>query len=146
MSEPASAKENAPAPPAAFTAATTNPAAKAPVQFTGGSEGAAMTWHWDSATAARRPRQTLFIPSRARGFPRDIDGHDSPWIRDVSQVMAVTGCETRGSSPSHPFDVTLSATDLRTGKTAGSGRFAERYLRIFSIPTSPETRATRRSS
>lgn len=136
VSEPVSAKENVPAPPATFAAATANPAAKAPVQFTGGSEGDAMTWHWDfgdgGTSASPNPVHTFASPG---DFPVTLTVTTPRGSATSSQVMAVTDSQTLRIISAHPFDVTLSATDPRTGNT-GQGQVVSQndIFGIFSIP------------
>ena len=135
-SKPVSAKENVPAPPATFAAATANPAAKSPVQFTGGSEADAMSWHWDfgdgSTSASPNPVHTFASPG---DYPVTLTVTTHHGSATSSQVVAVTDNETLRILSAHPFDVTLSASDPRTGNT-GNGQVISQndIYGIFSIP------------
>jgi PKD repeat protein len=134
--EPVSAKENVPAPPATFAAATANPAAKSPVQFTGGAERDVMSWHWDfgdgSTAASPNPVHAFANPGE---YPVTLTVTTSHGSATSNQILAVTASETLRIISSHPFDVTLSATDPRTGK-AGQGQVISQndIYGIFSIP------------
>ena len=135
-SEPASAKEDVAAPPAAFSAVTANPAAKSPVQFTGASQRDAMSWHWDfgdgSTSASPDPVHAF---ANAGDYPVTLTVTTPRGSVTSSQIMSVTESETLRIISSHPFDITLSATDPRTGAT-GQGQVISQtdIFGLFSIP------------
>ena len=135
-SEPASAKEDVAAPPAAFAAVTANPAAKSPVQFTGASQPDAMSWHWDfgdgKTSASQDPVHAFANPG---DYPVTLTVTTPHGSVTSSQIMSVTASETLRIISSHPFDVTLSATDPRTGAT-GQGQVISQtdIYGLFSIP------------
>lgn len=135
-SEPASAKEDVAAPPAAFVAVTANPAAKSPVQFTGASQPDAMSWHWDfgdgKTSASQDPVHAFANPGE---YPVTLTVTTPHGSVTSSQIMSVTASETLRIISSHPFDVTLSAADPRTGAT-GQGQVISQtdIYGLFSIP------------
>lgn len=135
-SEPASAKEDVAAPPAAFAAVTANPAAKSPVQFTGASQPDAMSWHWDfgdgKTSASQDPVHAFANPG---DYPVTLTVTTPHGSVTSSQIMSVTASETLRIISSHPFDVTLSAADPRTGAT-GQGQVISQtdIYGLFSIP------------
>ena len=135
-SEPASAKEDVAAPPAAFSAVTANPAAKSPVQFSGASQRDAMSWHWDfgdgSTSASPDPVHSFANPG---DYPVSLTVTTPHGSVTSSQIMSVTASETLRIISSHPFDVTLSAADPRTGAT-GQGQVISQtdIYGLFSIP------------
>jgi PKD repeat protein len=135
-SEPASAKEDVAAPPAAFAAVTANPAAKSPVQFTGASQPDAMSWHWDfgdgKTSASQDPVHAFANPGE---YPVTLTVTTPHGSVTSSQIMSVTASETLRIISSHPFDVTLSAADPRTGAT-GQGQVISQtdIYGLFSIP------------
>lgn len=135
-SEPASAKEDVAAPPAAFAAVTANPAAKSPVQFTGASQPDAMSWHWDfgdgKTSASQDPVHAFANPG---DYPVTLTVTTPRGSVTSSQILSVTASETLRIISSHPFDVTLSAADPRTGAT-GQGQVISQtdIYGLFSIP------------
>ncbi|HSP94438.1 MAG TPA: PKD domain-containing protein [Thermoanaerobaculia bacterium] len=135
-SEPASAKEDVAAPPAAFAAVTANPAAKSPVQFTGASQPDAMSWHWDfgdgKTSASQDPVHAFANPG---DYPVALTVTTPHGSVTSSQIVSVTASETLRIISSHPFDVTLSAADPRTGAT-GQGQVISQtdIYGLFSIP------------
>ncbi len=136
VSEPVSAREDAPASPAAFTAVTANPAAKSPVQFTGGAPGDAMSWRWDfgdgSTSGSSDPVHTFANPG---DYPVTLTVTTPRGSSTSSRVLSVTASETLRIIASHPFDVSLTATDPRTGAT-GQGQVISQtdIFGLFSIP------------
>jgi PKD repeat protein len=135
-SEPASAKEDVAAPPAAFGSVTANPAAKSPVQFTGAPQRDAISWHWDfgdgNTSASPDPVHAF---ANAGDYPVTLTVTTPHGSVTSSQIMSVTASETLRIISSHPFDVTLSATDPRTGAT-GQGQVISQtdIYGLFSIP------------
>ncbi len=135
-SEPASAREQAPESPAAFTAVTANPAANSPVQFKGAPQGDALSWRWDfgdgGTSASPDPVHAFANPGE---YAVSLTVMTPRGSATSTRIVAVTESETLRIISSHPFDVTLTATDTRTGRT-GQGQVVSQndIYGIFSIP------------
>src|SRR6266404_2144528 len=117
-SENASAKEDV-APSAAFAMATVNPAAKAPVQFTARPVSDATAWRWDfgdGSTSASPDAVHAF--AGAGEYPVTLTVTTPRGSASFHQAVEVTERETLRILSAHPFEVTVSATDPRTGNTA----------------------------
>jgi PKD repeat protein len=134
ISQTASAKEDAAA--AAFAMATVNPAAKSPVQFTARTVSGATAWRWDfgdgSTSASSDPVHAF---ASAGVYPVTLTVTTPRGSATVSQTVEVTESETLRILSAHPFEVTVSATDPRTGKTGlGQVLLQTDIYGLFSIP------------
>ena len=136
VSEDASAKEDLSTPSAAFAIATANPAANSPVQFAGGSprDGDSLLWDFgDGSTSnSASPVHAYANPGE---YPVTLTVTGSRGGATSSRILSVTASNTLRLINSHPFDITLTATDPRTG-TTGQGEVISQndIYGIFSIP------------
>jgi len=135
-SEYASAKEDVAAPSAAFAMATASPAAKSPVQFTAPPVSGATAWRWDfgdGSTSAAPDAVHAF--ARAGEYPVTLTVTTPRGSASFDQAVEVTESETLRILSAHPFEVTVSATDPRTGRTApGQVLLQTDIYGLFSIP------------
>ena len=136
MNERGLATEEAAAPSAAFSVNAINPAANAPVEFQGGLPGEAASWSWDfgDGTASTSPN-----PVHAYAYPGEyavtLTVTTPRGSATSSRILSVTAGSTLRLMGAHPFDITLTATDPRTG-TTGQGQVISQndIYGIFSIP------------
>lgn len=136
VSQRAAAKEEVAVPSAEFAMATANPAAGASVEFAGGTDNGGQSWLWDfgdgSTSSIANPAHTYAFPGV---YPVTLTVIGSRGSATSSQILSVTDSSTLRLIGSHPFDVTLTATDPRTGAT-GQGQVISQndIYGIFSIP------------
>jgi PKD repeat protein len=123
-------------PSAAFSVNSASPSANAPVEFRGGAAGDGTTWSWDfgdgiTSTSAR-PVHAYANPGEYAVTLTVTNGRGSA---TSSRLLSVTDTNTLRLLSSHPFDVTLTATDPRTG-TVGQGQVISQndIYGVFSIP------------
>ena len=126
---------NAPLPSAAFSVNAVNPAANSPVAFQGSGE-AAVSWSWDfgdgSVSNSPNPVHAYAIPGE---YPVTLTTAGPGGSATSSRILSVTDASTLRLMTSHPFDITLTARDPRTG-TTGTGQVISQndIYGIFSIP------------
>jgi PKD repeat protein len=134
-SQDATAKEDLAAPPA-FSMATANPAAKAPVQFTARPVSDAAAWRWDFGDGTTSASQDpVHAYASAGQFPVTLTVTTPRGSATFHQTVEVTESETLRILSAHPFEVTVSATDPRTGNTAlGQVLLQTDIYGIFSVP------------
>ncbi|HMF10251.1 MAG TPA: PKD domain-containing protein, partial [Thermoanaerobaculia bacterium] len=124
------------APSAEFAAATANPAAAAPLEFSGGSprDGESRLWNFGDGTtsSSANPVHAYAFPGV---YPVTLTVTSSRGSVQSSRILSVTESNVLRLIGSHPFDVTLTATDPRTGAT-GQGQVISQndIYGIFSIP------------
>jgi len=127
---------DAPPPTAAFSMSAANPAVHTPVQFTDGYPGEWASWFWDFGDGAS---STSRDPVHAYSYPGNyavtLTVTTAVGSATASRLVTVTASDTLRLMSSHPFDITLSATDPRTG-TTGQGQVLSQndIYGIFSIP------------
>jgi PKD repeat protein len=132
----ASGPDNAPLPSAAFSVNAVNPAANSPVTFLGSQEGAS-SWSWDfgdgSVSNSPNPVHAYAVPGE---YAVTLTATGPGGVSTSSRILSVTGAETLRLIGAHPFDITLTARDPRTG-TTGAGQVISQndIYGIFSIPT-----------
>lgn len=135
-SEVPSARDDLSVPSAAFATTTANPAAGSPVEFAGesGRDGEVRTWDFgDGSTASSAsPVHAYAGPGE---YPVTLTVTGSHGSATSSRILSVTASDTLRLLGSHPFDVTLTARDPRTGMT-GVGQVVTQndLYGIFSIP------------
>lgn len=135
-SQHAAAKEELAVPSAEFAMATANPAAGASVEFAGRTDNGGQSWLWDfgdgSTSSIANPAHTYAFPGV---YPVTLTVIGSRGSATSSQILSVTDNSTLRLIGSHPFDITLTATDPRTGAT-GQGQVISQndIYGIFSIP------------
>jgi PKD repeat protein len=124
------------APSAAFSPSPSNPAAGSPVRFVGAIPGDAVSWSWDfgdgGRSAARNPAHLyaapgFYVVTLTLATPRGG--------ATTSQLLQVSASNTLTLNTEHSFDVTLTATDQRTGRV-GTGQAIPQndHFGYFSIP------------
>ena len=123
-------------PTAAFSVSASSPSVNTPVQFQDGYAGEEASWLWDfgdGATAASRdPVHAYKNPGY---YPVTLTVTTARGSATASRLLTVTASDTLRLMSSHPFDVTLSATDPRTGATGQGQVLAQNDIYgIFSIP------------
>jgi PKD repeat protein len=136
VSKDAPAEEDLSAPSAAFAVATANPAADSKVEFAGGPPRDGNSWLWDfgdgSMSNSANPVHTYSSPGE---YPVTLTVTTPRGTATSSRILSVTASNTLRLIDSHPFDITLTATDPRTGAT-GEGQVISQndIYGIFSIP------------
>jgi PKD repeat protein len=124
------------APSAAFSIAPATPAANSTVRFADGFSGGPASRLWDfgdgTTSTSRSPVHAYANPGN---YPVTLTVTTALGSASASRLVTVTGAETLRLMSTHPFDVTLSATDPRTG-TTGQGQVVTQndIFGIFSIP------------
>jgi PKD repeat protein len=126
---------DAPLTSAAFSVNAANPAANSPVQFLG-SPQAAISWFWDfgdgGVSNSPNPVHSYAIPGE---YPVTLTVTGPLSSATSSRILSVTAGDTLRLMSSHPFDITLTAQDPRTGST-GVGQVVSQndIYGTFSIP------------
>jgi PKD repeat protein len=134
---PDPAGKDAPMTSAAFSVNAVNPAANSPVAFTGGSPRDGDSWFWDfgdgSTSNSPNPVHSFANPGE---YPVTLTVTSSGGRATSSRILSVTASDTLRLVSSHPFDITLTAQDPRTG-TEGTGQVLSQndIYGTFSIPT-----------
>ena len=132
----ASMSGDASLPTAAFSISASNPAVDCPVRFSDGYPGEQASWFWDfgdgATSTSRSPVHGYANPGY---YPVTLTVRTALGFATASQLLAVTAGDTLRLISAHPFDVTLTATDPRTG-AAGPGQVISQndIYGIFSIP------------
>ena len=126
----------APAPTAAFSVSTVSPAVQSPVQFTDAYPGDRATWLWDFGDGAvSTSRDPVHAYSNPGNYPVTLTVTTAGGSATASRLVTATASDTLRLMSSHPFDITLSATDPRTGNTGQGQVLAQNDIYgIFSIP------------
>ncbi len=130
MSEPGSQ------PTAAFSIEPATAAANSVVRFADENAAGAASWRWDfgdgTTSASRNPAHAYANPGF---YPVTLTVTTASGAASASRMVTVTASDTLRLMSTHPFDVTLSATDPRTG-TVGQGQVIAQndIYGIFSIP------------
>jgi len=125
------------APTAAFTASTPNPAANAVVQFNDASGGSPTAWSWDfgdgTTSTQRNPTHVYSSPGT---FTTRLTVTNAAGPSSSTMGVTVTDATVLRLNAAHPFDLTLTARDPRTGNT-GSGTVIGQndVYGYFSIPS-----------
>jgi PKD repeat protein len=129
----ASAKEDA---VAAFSMATANPAAKSTVQFTARPVSDATAWRWDFGDGSTSVSpDAVHAYATAGEYPVTLTVTTPRGPASFQKTVEVTASETLRILSAHPFEVTVSATDPRTGNTGlGQVLLQTDIYGIFSIP------------
>ena len=136
MSQDASAREDSSAPSAAFAVATASPAANSPVEFAGGTRREGESWFWDfgDGRTSNSPNP-VHAYANSGEYPVMLTVTSSRGSATSSRILSVTAGDTLRLMNAHPFDITLTAQDPRTGMT-GAGQVVSQndIYGIFSIP------------
>ncbi|HKA36860.1 MAG TPA: PKD domain-containing protein, partial [Thermoanaerobaculia bacterium] len=132
----APAQESLSAPSAGFAVATANPAADSKIEFAGEQARDGQSWLWDfgDGSTSRSPRPVHSYAS-AGEYPVTLTVTTPGGSAVSSRILSVTAANTLRLLGAHPFDITLTATDPRTGRT-GEGQVVSQndIYGIFSIP------------
>jgi PKD repeat protein len=132
----AAMSDSSSAPTAAFSIEPATPAANAAVRFADGYSGGPASWHWDfgdgTTSASRSP---VHAYANAGYYPVTLTVTTALGSASASRLVTVTDVNTLRLMSTHPFDITLSAKDPRTG-AAGQGQVIAQndIYGIFSIP------------
>ena len=121
---------------AAFSMATANPAAKSPVQFTARPVSDATAWRWDFGDGSTSVSpDAVHAYATAGEYPVTLTVTTPRGPASFQKTVEVTASETLRILSAHPFEVTVSATDPRTGNTGlGQVLLQTDIYGIFSIP------------
>ncbi len=125
------------APPASFSASTPNPAANSLVQFSDTSGGSPTSWAWDFGDGHTSTQQSpSHVYAAAGPFTVRLTATNASGSASASQDITVTLETVLRLNAAHTFDLTLSATDPRTGAT-GVGKVIGQndVYGYFSIPS-----------
>ncbi len=130
MSDPSSP------PTAAFAMAPAAPAARSAVRFADSYSAGPASRLWDfgdgTTSTSRNPVHAYANPGY---YPVTLTVKTPQGSASASRLVKVTASETLRLMSSHPFDITLSATDPRTGTTGQGQVIAQNDISgIFSIP------------
>lgn len=125
------------APSASFSASTVNPAAGSLVQFFDSSAGSPTSWAWDfgdGSTSAEH--NATHVYAAAGSFTVRLTASNGSGNTSATKQMTVTPESVLRLNAAHTFDLTLSATDPRTGAT-GVGKVIGQndVYGYFSLPT-----------
>ncbi len=124
-------------PGASFSASTPNPSAGALVQFTDTSAGAPTSWAWDFGDGAtstdRHPAHVYEAPG---SFTVRLTAWNASGPASATLPVMVTDSGVLRLNAAHPFDLTLTARDPRTGNV-GAGKVIGQndVYGYFSLPT-----------
>src|SRR5579864_9382106 len=124
-------------PTASFSPSTPNPARGSMVVFTDTSGGAPTTWAWDFGDGGLSTQQNPTHVYRSEGaFTVKLTASNTSGSSVAVQAMTVTGSGVLRLNAAHSFDVTLTATDQRTGANgAGLVIGQNDVYGYFSLPT-----------
>ncbi|HEY6049835.1 MAG TPA: PKD domain-containing protein, partial [Thermoanaerobaculia bacterium] len=124
------------APNAVISLTTASPAVGTAVRFIDASAGAPTSWEWDfgdgTTSRSAAPLHRYSAPGTYVVGLRVANGAGDS---RATEMVTVVAADTLRLMSAHPFDVTLTATDPRTG-TAGQGQVVAQndIYGIFSIP------------
>jgi PKD repeat protein len=126
-----------PAPRAAISMTTASPAAASSVKFVDVSEGSPTSWSWDFGdgigSSLQNPSHRFASPGTYIVTLRATNASGST---TTIQSVTVLAEDTLRLISAHPFDITLSATDPRTGNTGLGQVVAQNDIYgIFSVPS-----------
>ena len=124
-------------PTASFTASTPNPAANCLVQFTDTSSGGPTSWSWDFGDGATSPDQNATHSFATPGaYTVRLTATNASGSASSTLDVTVTDPTVLRLNAAHTFDLTLTATDPRTGNV-GSGQVIGQndVYGYFSIPS-----------
>ncbi|MEO8431834.1 MAG: PKD domain-containing protein [Acidobacteriota bacterium] len=126
------------APAASFTASTANPAAGCLVLFTDTSTGSPTTWTWDFGDGTppagdRSPGHVFAVPG---SYTVRLTAGNGTGSASATLAVTVTSDGVLRLNAAHPFDLTLTARDPRTGST-GAGKVIGQndVYGYFSLPS-----------
>ncbi|HEY6147798.1 MAG TPA: PKD domain-containing protein, partial [Thermoanaerobaculia bacterium] len=125
------------APTAVISLTTASPAVGTPVRFIDASAGAPTAWEWDfgdeTKSHSAAPQHRYSAPGTYLVRLRVTNGAG---VSSAAEMVTVVAADTLRLMSAHPFDITLTATDPRTG-TAGQGQVVAQndIYGIFSIPS-----------
>ena len=109
------------APTPLFTASTVSPAVNSLVLFADLSGGAPTSWAWDfgdgESSTEKNPAHAFLSPGT---FPVRLTVANASGSASATVPVTVTSADLLRLNAAHPFDVTLTARDPRTGNS-GSG-------------------------
>ena len=127
---------SAPAP--SFTASTVNPAAGCLVLFTDTSTGSPASWAWDfgDGTAPAADRSPGHVFAAPGAYTVRLTTGNGTGTASATLAVTVTSDGILRLNAAHPFDLTLTARDPRTGNT-GSGKVIGQndVYGYFSLPS-----------
>jgi len=124
-------------PAASFSVSTSAPAAGSLVLFTDTSGGAPTSWSWDFGDGTGSTDRNPAHAWRAEGaFTVTLTASNASGSSSVTLPVTVTSAGVLRLISAHPFDLTLSARDPRTGN-AGEGVVLGQndVYGYFSLPT-----------
>ena len=126
-----------PAPRAAISMTTASPAAASSVKFVDASVGSPTAWSWDfgdgTGSNLQNPSHRFASPGTYIVTLRATNASGST---TTTQSVTVLAEDTLRLISAHPFDITLSATDPRTGNTGQGQVVAQNDIYgIFSVPS-----------
>jgi PKD repeat protein len=124
-------------PTASFTASTPNPAANCLVQFTDTSSGGPTSWAWDFGDGSTSPEQNATHAYATPGaYTVRLTASNASGSASSTLNVTVTDPTVLRLNAAHTFDLTITATDPRTGNV-GSGQVIGQndVYGYFSIPS-----------
>jgi PKD repeat protein len=128
--------ETATAPTAVISVTTASPAVGTAMRFMDASVGSPTSWEWDFGDGTKSnsaaPQHRYAAPGTYVVGLRAANGAGAS---SATEMVTVVAADTLRLMAAHPFDVTLTATDPRTG-TVGTGQVVAQndIYGIFSIP------------
>jgi PKD repeat protein len=125
------------APSPSFSASTPSPAVNSLVLFADTSGGAPTSWTWDFGDGTGSAEQNPAHAWRAEGaYVVRLTASNASGSTSVTMPVTVTSAGILRLVAAHPFDLTLSARDPRTGNTgAGVVLGQNDVYGYFSLPT-----------
>jgi len=128
--------EPAAVPTAVISVTTASPAVGTAMRFIDASVGSPTSWEWDFGDGTKShsaaPQHRYAAPGTYVVGLRVANGAGAS---SATEMVTVVAADTLRLMAAHPFDVTLTATDPRTG-TVGTGQVVAQndIYGIFSIP------------
>jgi PKD repeat protein len=125
------------APAASFSASTPTPAAGSVVLFTDTSAGGPTSWTWDFGDGTGSSDRNPAHAWRTEGeFVVRLTTGNASGSSSVTLSVTVTASGVLRLIAAHPFDLTLTARDPRTGNTGGGVVLGQNDVYgYFSLPT-----------
>jgi len=124
------------APTAVISLSTASPAVGTSIRFIDASAGAPTSWEWDfgdgTTSRSAAPQHRYAAPG---DYVVNLRVTNPAGTSKTTEMISVVAADTLRLMASHPFDLTLTATDPRTGNTGQGQVVAQNDIYgIFSIP------------
>jgi len=124
------------APAAIISVSTASPSVGTTMRFIDASIGSPTSWEWDFGDGTKSPSAAPQHRYTAPGtYVVNLRVANGAGASSTTELVTVVAADTLRLMASHPFDITLTATDPRTGNTGQGQVVAQNDIYgIFSIP------------